>query len=555
MDAKLTIGRRLTIGFATVLMLAVLTGATGYWSIRSISNNAITQFYRLMRTDAALAKYAAQAGAGIVNLRRFEKDIFLTIDSKDSMAKYHGKWQKAAKNLSEKLDAIAKAATRDNDLKNLQRMRQALGNYQAGFAGVFDKIRSGEIKTPEAGHVASLQYKSAVDDLERTAMSFSDESGRQMAGLATSLKEQAARTQFLALLFMILCVVIGTGICLYITLGTTRFLKEAVHGLSDSAEQAATASSQIASTSQQLAEGASEQAASIEETSSSLEEMSSMTKQNADHSHQASLLMGETAGIVAEANGSMSHLTQSMAEISSASEQTSKIIKTIDEIAFQTNLLALNAAVEAARAGEAGAGFAVVADEVRNLAMRAAEAAQNTAHLIEGTVKKVKDGSEIVSKTGTQFTRVSESASKMSELIGEISAASAEQAQGIEEINRAVSQMDKVVQQNAANAEESASSAEEMNSQARRVRHFVSELAAFAGLKTHGGERNRTESKGLAKKQPKEAAGNGSKPLVRPVAGGENLRSANGKMSGRNGKGEVEPSQVLPLDDSEMAQF
>src|SRR5512140_2827122 len=182
-----------------------------------------------------------------------------------------------------------------------------------------------------------------------------------------------------------------------------------------------------------------------------------MTKQNAENAAQANNLMAETKGAVTRANQSMGKLTESMGEITKASEETSKIIKTIDEIAFQTNLLALNAAVEAARAGEAGAGFAVVADEVRNLAMRAADAAKNTANLIEGTVKKIKEGSGIVDKTGAEFVQLSDSAAKMGGLISEMAAASNEQAQGIEQINKAVSEMDKVVQVNAANAEESAS--------------------------------------------------------------------------------------------------
>ena len=163
-----------------------------------------------------------------------------------------------------------------------------------------------------------------------------------------------------------------------------------------------------------------------------------MTKQNAESANQANNLMSKANQVIGNANNSMTELTTSMEEISKASEETQKIIKTIDEIAFQTNLLALNAAVEAARAGEAGAGFAVVADEVRNLALRAAEAAKNTADLIEGTVKRVKDGSEIVTKTNEAFTEVATSASKVGELVGEIAAASNEQAEGIDQVNKAL---------------------------------------------------------------------------------------------------------------------
>ena len=189
--------------------------------------------------------------------------------------------------------------------------------------------------------------------------------------------------------------------------------------------------------------------------------------------------MGKTREVVEEANRSMVRLTASMEEISKASEQTFKIIKTIDEIAFQTNLLALNAAVEAARAGEAGAGFAVVADEVRNLAMRAADAAKNTSNLIEGTVKKIKDGADIVQKTNAEFYEVEASATRMGELITEISTASGEQARGIELISKAVAEMDKVIQRNSGNAEESASVSDEMNAQAGQLEKFVGDLSVL----------------------------------------------------------------------------
>ncbi|HOJ51770.1 MAG TPA: methyl-accepting chemotaxis protein [Syntrophales bacterium] len=260
----------------------------------------------------------------------------------------------------------------------------------------------------------------------------------------------------------------------------------AVEKISASSYQIASASAQVASSSQVLAEGTSEQAAAVEETSSSLEEMSSMTKTNAENAASANSLMMEAKEIVARAEASMSKLTKSMSEIAQASEETSKIVKTIDEIAFQTNLLALNAAVEAARAGEAGAGFAVVADEVRNLAQRAAEAAKNTALLIEGTVEKVKEGTGLVEATNQNFLDVAKSAAKVAELVGEISAASREQAQGIEQISKAVAEMDKVVQENAASAEESASAAEEMSSQAAMLKEVVGELlAVIGGMSTH----------------------------------------------------------------------
>jgi len=303
-------------------------------------------------------------------------------------------------------------------------------------------------------------------------------------------------------------------------------------GLYEGTDQVASASAQVSSASQQLAEGSSEQAASIEETSSSLEEMSSMTKQNADNANQADNLMKEANQVIDKANDSMTELTGSMQEISKASQETQKIVKTIDEVAFQTNLLALNAAVEAARAGEAGAGFAVVADEVRNLAIRAADAAKNTADLIEGTVKRVKEGSELVTKTNQEFGKVAESSSKVNELVSEIAAASNEQAQDIGQVNTAVSELEKVVQQNAANAEESASASEEMNAQAEQMKGFVNELVALVG----GKAKNDRDVLRYRDNAPKAAIG---KTLAVPLK--KNIVIHNAR--------EVNPKQIIPLDD------
>jgi uncharacterized protein YoxC len=241
------------------------------------------------------------------------------------------------------------------------------------------------------------------------------------------------------------------------------------------------ASTQVSESSQQLAEGSSQQAATLEETAASLEEISSTIQGNADSAREADRLNKETHEVVGKADSSMQLLKASMEEISKASEETSKIVKTIDEIAFQTNLLALNAAVEAARAGESGAGFAVVADEVRNLAMRAADAAGNTAELIETTVKNIKDGAKLVVDTASAFDEVSGSSKKAGELTGDIAAASGSQAQGIEDINKAVIDMDKIVQHTAANAQESASASLELNKEAARMKEMVHALTTLVG--------------------------------------------------------------------------
>jgi methyl-accepting chemotaxis protein len=249
-----------------------------------------------------------------------------------------------------------------------------------------------------------------------------------------------------------------------------------VEGLSSGAAQLSSAASEVSSASQGLSQGASDQASSIEEISASIEEMSAMTKQNADNSQTAANLMQQTANAVNMVAQSSDRMASTMDTIQDASSQTSKIVKTIDEIAFQTNLLALNAAVEAARAGEAGKGFAVVAEEVRNLAMRSAEAAKETNRLIEETMNRVSEGGKAVADVTHSLGSVTESTQKSHHLIGEIAAASAEQSQGISQITQAISQMDKVTQQNAAAAEESAAASEELHSQSMSMQDVVAQL-------------------------------------------------------------------------------
>ena len=296
---------------------------------------------------------------------------------------------------------------------------------------------------------------------------------KKMEAADAVFNKTAHRSTTLAAIITLLSAGITMVIAFFLTRSITRPIIESVRNLTRGSDHIAAAAGQVSTASQSLAEGASEQASSLEETSASMEEMNSMTRQNADNAYQANALMKQSLTTITSTNTAMAEMDRSMTAIATASEQTFKIIKTIDESAFQTNLLALNAAVEAARAGEAGAGFAVVAEEVRNLAMRATEAAKNTASLIEDTVQKVKAGKEIVNKVTGAFQEVNESSTKVGSLLGEISAASKEQSQGIGQISQAISQMDSVTQQNAASAEESAAASEELNAQAASMIDIV----------------------------------------------------------------------------------
>jgi len=272
-------------------------------------------------------------------------------------------------------------------------------------------------------------------------------------------------------------VILAVSIILLILQSVVRPLNEVIEGLTQVSDEVSSFSAQVSADSLKLATSSSQQASSVEETSSSLEEISSMIRMTLQSSTQADSIMKETNTIVGDAAESMQRLIESMSEITRSGEETSKIIKIIDEIAFQTKLLALNAAIEAARAGAAGAGFAVVADEVRNLAIRSSDAAKNTAGLIADTIRKVKDGADIVRNADEIFSKVSESTSKAVKILEEITVSSNEQAQGIKAANKAGADLNRVIQNNAAQAQESASVSEQMNEPVARMKEFVSRLS------------------------------------------------------------------------------
>ncbi len=380
----------------------------------------------------------------------------------------------AAKKFQEvenELSAIQKKTSKDETISLLEDIRIAGADYKTHMRKLLTCFQS----LTDLGQKRTLAGNEALETAKVAANAGIGETVKSAANVNQVLTNSAKMLIFGAIIGILVSILISV----LITTGITKPINTFIKQLSGVSEQVAASSGQVLSASEQLASGSSQQAASLEETSSSLEEMAAMTRQNAENALQANSLMNETKEVVELAGKSMGDLTASMKEISSASNETAKIIKTIDEIAFQTNLLALNAAVEAARAGEAGAGFAVVADEVRNLAMRAAEAAKNTANLIDSTVTKIKAGSTLVEKTGEAFSQVDASTNKVKELVAEIAAASNEQAQGVDQINRAANEMNRVIQEVAASAEESAGASQELKAQSGHMEQMMVELSSL----------------------------------------------------------------------------
>jgi methyl-accepting chemotaxis protein len=358
-------------------------------------------------------------------------------------------------------------------------------NHAGRLLGAKDAAESGAIRAQMNELMFSAWRANAgattakLNDLVQLNLKLGNETGERA-------ESQASAAKRVCLIFSLLGLISALTFGIYLSLSISKALQKVAAAAGEGAEQIASASLQVASASQGVAQGSQEQAAAIQQSSSSLEILSASTKQNAEHTRVVAALVRESKQLIDKAAEGTVTMDAAMRDIKAASDQTSKINKTIDEIAFQTNLLALNAAVEAARAGEAGKGFAVVAEEVRNLAMRAAEAAKSTGSLIEENVNRVAGGVQIVEGLKATLTNATDSSAKMAQLVSEVAAASDEQSAGIEQINTAVNQMNMVTQKNAGNAEESASASEEMNGQAESLREAVRELLGIV----YGSARN-----------------------------------------------------------------
>jgi methyl-accepting chemotaxis protein len=290
-------------------------------------------------------------------------------------------------------------------------------------------------------------------------------------------------------LLNIFALVAGLATAFFLARMIVKSLQNVVEELQNGSGQVAAAAGQVSSASQTMAEGASEQASSLEETSAALLEMSATTKDNASNAQRATENAREVQSLAGEGGQGMKRLASAIDKIKESSDESARIMKTIDEIAFQTNLLALNAAVEAARAGDAGKGFAVVAEEVRSLAQRSADASRDTSALITQSQESSERGVQVLSEVSDMLDRINDGVDSVNQSLSSVDTASKEQARGVDEISRAVTELDRVTQSNAASAEETASASEELSASSMDVKNVVNKLVQLM----EGGDTPRSE--------------------------------------------------------------
>jgi methyl-accepting chemotaxis protein len=345
-----------------------------------------------------------------------------------------------------------------------QELRQAISNQQmdSGLA------------------IFSQKVVPLLEEIGRQASSLVEQQSRDLSAASAASAGKSASMRWITIALLLLGLAAGGGV-FWMVHHANESLKGLAERMADGAENVSAAAGQVSRASQLLAEGATEQAASLEETSSSTEEIASITRKNADHALQVAGLMQQSAEGAGEVNRSLDRMVEQMKEIAASSTKIARIIKVIDEIAFQTNILALNAAVEAARAGEAGLGFAVVADEVRNLAQRCAQAARDTAGLIEESIATSHDGNARLDQMAGAVRAMTENAGRVKALVDEVNLGSQEQSRGMDQISRSVLQMERVTQKNASCAEESASAGTELTSHANTLRTLVHEMREMVG--------------------------------------------------------------------------
>jgi len=508
--ADIKVGMRLAIGFSIVLVLLVLIAGIGSWRLQSVIGSFTTMVDNDMQKERLFSEWAANT-----NLNGARTIAVAESNDPARQQQVQAKIKETSAVISEiqkKLEAFEKGpeetallAQIGDRRKTYTAAREEIFKEKAGNEENARKLVQTKLEPALADYVVSIKKLSAYQtDLIATA--------------ATQAKQQAHASKLLLTMLGAIATLLGIAVAMIITRSIKMQLGgepayavdianriaagdltlsidiraddqssmlHAMKSMRDSlalvvgqvrsgTDTIATASGQIAAGNMDLSSRTEQQASALEETAASMEELTSTVKQNADNAHQANTLALSASQVAEKGGAVVAQVVDTMASINDSSRKIVDIIGVIDGIAFQTNILALNAAVEAARAGEQGRGFAVVATEVRNLAQRSASAAKEIKTLIGDSVEKVDQGAKLVDQAGATMEEIVASIRRVTDIMGEISAASQEQTSGIEHINEAISQMDQVTQQNAALVEEAAAASESMQEQAGNLSQVVS---------------------------------------------------------------------------------
>jgi methyl-accepting chemotaxis protein len=474
-----TIGKKLYTGIGALVLLLALAGANALWVAGTLNN----EVKNATSIGAQRVDLAFQIAADAKDIKSAQRKMLVAAFRKDAPKVDESKQDidKGLKAFQADVAALSPLLVSDEGRALLGEMDDRIARWTP-INDAVEKLLA-EDKLDEAAHKAHDEAAPIINAVDSTGNHLIEQERKLFDKMVEIALKGYADSRWQVLVLLILSLGVGATAA-YVVYTITQKLHKRASEMREGAQQVVAAAAQVMSSSQSLSQGASEQAASLEQTSASMEEMASMTRQNAENSQQAAVLMAEVDKRVNESNRALGNMVSSMTSIRESSAKVARIIKTIDEIAFQTNILALNAAVEAARAGEAGMGFAVVADEVRNLAQRSAQAAKDTAALIEESSANASQGSNTVGQVAEAITAITASVGHVKGLVDEVSVASRQQAQGIDQVTQALAQMEKVTQVTAATAEESAAASEELNAQAETAMVVVGKIEKMVRAET-----------------------------------------------------------------------